>query len=133
YDEMKISQKNVAIKLNTYYSKINRILKTYKIPIRDCYDREYPKYRINYDGYKLIRMFKTDKFFKFANKNQNGYILEHRYVMMNFLDRPLFSYETVHHIDGNKLNNHLENLQLRSGQHGQGVIHQCLNCGSHNI
>lgn len=40
--------------------------------------------------------------------------LEHRYVMAQHLDRPLTKAETVHHIDGNKLNNDINNLQLMS-------------------
>lgn len=72
------------------------------------------------DGYKVISV--------------NGKaIRENRHVMQEFLGRTLEPWETVHHIDGNKLNNDISNLQLRSGQHGQGVLHQCLDCGSNNI
>jgi hypothetical protein len=41
--------------------------------------------------------------------------------------------ETVHHIDGNKQNNKIENLQLRAGHHGPGFVVKCGDCGSHNI
>ena len=43
------------------------------------------------------------------NKNR---ILEHRFIMAKKIGRPLNSSEIVHHIDGNKLNNHPDNLQL---------------------
>lgn len=63
----------------------------------------------------------------------NGYVPEHRLVMERRLGRYLNKTETVHHIDGNRLNNEIDNLQLRQGQHGAGVKYACLDCGSHNV
>ena len=45
---------------------------------------------------------------------------EHRWVMEQHLGRPLMSEETVHHIDGNRQNNTLANLELFSSRHGPG-------------
>jgi hypothetical protein len=42
----------------------------------------------------------------------NGYVLEHRLVMAKSMGRPLRAAEVVHHIDHNKTNNDLSNLQL---------------------
>ena len=49
-----------------------------------------------------------------------GHILEHRYVMSKRLDRDLFPGETVHHINGIRSDNRIENLELFSSRHGPG-------------
>jgi hypothetical protein len=41
-------------------------------------------------------------------------VLEHRYVMEKALGRPLATDEVVHHIDGNKRNNDLGNLVIKT-------------------
>lgn len=46
--------------------------------------------------------------------------LEHREIMERQLGRPLKAHETVHHKDGNRQNNALDNLELWSKRHPPG-------------
>ena len=89
------------------------------------------KYQISGLEYSLIALRRDDPHIAMAR--QNGYVLEHRYIMARKLGRDLLPTETVHHIDGNTLNNSPKNLQLRQGKHGKHVNMVCLDCGSHNI
>jgi hypothetical protein len=56
---------------------------------------------INMQGYKI-----------FCNNGKR--ISEHRYIMEKYLGRKLLRKEIIHHIDGNRLNNSLDNLFLFS-------------------
>lgn len=65
--------------------------------------------------------------------NTNGYLeftrgaykgkMVHRVVMAEWIGRELFDDEVVHHIDGDKLNNNIDNLALMTFS-GHGKIHR---------
>jgi hypothetical protein len=54
------------------------------------------------------------------NATVNGHVLEHRKVMSEVLGRPLLATEQVHHINGIRHDNRLENLELWSVQQPSG-------------
>jgi hypothetical protein len=95
---------------------------------------QHPSWRggvIVVHGYHAVKVQSDDPMA--CMRIHNGYVLEHRLVMARALGRPLTRDETVHHVNGDKVDNRLENLQLRQGKHGKGARFTCLDCGSHNV
>lgn len=64
------------------------------------------------DGYILIYLPGHPMARSRGNSNEPVYVLEHRFVMSEHLGRILEDNEVVHHVNGDKTDNRIENLQL---------------------
>lgn len=67
--------------------------------------------------WKILKKIKKGKYDyalvpNHPNATKHGYVLYHRIIMENLLNRLLTPLEVVHHIDRNTHNNNIENLQL---------------------
>lgn len=68
----------------------------------------------HYDGYGYIRIhLKPDDFF-YSMAGKEGYVLEHRLIMAQYLGRNLHPWEIVHHKNHIRDDNRTENLELSS-------------------
>lgn len=119
-------------------------VKKYKIPVRTreesiriSFKKKRKKVLVGKKSYGYRNMKKTDGYWaikmpEHPNANKSGYVMEHRLVMSEKIGRPLKKDEVVHHIDGNRFNNNLNNLALkkmggRNKYHGIPIF--CPKCG----
>lgn len=75
-------------------------------------DREVGDTYIGYEGYEFRVVL--------GESGRKEHVREHRRVMEDFLGRSLTPEETVHHINGVRHDNRLENLELWSSSHPPG-------------
>jgi hypothetical protein len=73
--------------------------------------------KITWSGY--IRVLKPEH----PYCDSQGYVLEHRLVMEKYLGRYLTKEENIHHINENRKDNRIENLQIVSNKEHR-ILHQ---------
>lgn len=131
------SQTKIAEAYNSKQTTISRVLRKHGIETDtrhakgDRHGNWNGGKHVSKYGYTLIRVSNDSPYFSMCNNA--GYAMEHRLVMAQHLGRPLDKIETVHHINGNRSDNRIENLQLRVGNHGKGKVPRCRCCGSYDI
>jgi hypothetical protein len=129
-----ISQEKIAKKINVSQCLVSRILRSSGLNKGVRSGADHPHWKggiLDFDGYNAELVSKSDPMYCMANSM--GYVMQHRLVMARHLGRPLEKNETVHHINGIRKDNRIENLQLRHGKHGVNQCYECVNCGSRNI
>lgn len=65
---------------------------------------------INDRNYRLVRIYPNNPYYSMADPR--GHIKEHRLIMAKHLGRCLMDNEVVHHLNGVKTDNRIENLRL---------------------
>jgi transposase len=137
YQNKKQAQTYIAQKHNSHQVTIGRILRKQGIKPKRRRSRmekhgNWKGGRITTSsGYVYVLLPRNHRFASMCQKS--GYVAEHRLIMAKHLGRPLKKHETVHHKNGIKTYNKIENFELRQGKHGNGVVVECGDCGSQNI
>jgi len=105
-------------------NSMNRLKETHDITKCNCCicktkrgeykETNHPSYvegkRHRLDSYIEIKVY------NYSSTKKDGYMFEHRYVMEQYLGRYLTLKEVVHHINGIKNDNRIENLMLFSSE-----------------
>lgn len=84
----------------------------FKRPCRPCATPNKPKpvgFRRKQAGYIIIKLDPSSPYFSMG---EGGWVFEHRLVVAESLGHPLRSWEIVHHKNGDKQDNRLENLEI---------------------
>lgn len=139
WNEEGLSQTAIALRFDTAQIVVSRVLRSAGIKPVARHPRPRGEQHGSWKGgrsthgagYVLVSVDPNDPLA--AMRNRSGYVAEHRLVMARALGRPLSSNETVHHLNGDRKDNRLENLQLRHGPHGKGARFRCCDCGSTNV
>lgn len=135
--EMRLAGKSLAqisIAINRSESFVAKVVRRLGLPAKKFSKQSHPMWkggRYVDKGYVRVRVEPSSPLYVMTDTS--GYAAEHRIVMAEAIGRALTSHETVHHINGDTTDNRIENLQLRFGRHGKGVVMCCKDCGSQKI
>lgn len=136
YREDGLTQVMIAARFGCSYPVVNRVLRQNGIQSKfhasgsDHGSWAGGRHTTPY-GYVYVKVAPDDPLA--IMRNNAGYVLEHRLIVARWLGRPLTPNESVHHKNGDRACNDLQNLELRVGNHGKGQSCHCADCGSRNI
>ncbi len=130
-----ISQMKISLEIGRSQSFVSRILRKQGIKPRHQLGKTHGMWQGGrfFDSNGYVRVIVRNDDPMASMRLHDSYVLEHRLVMARSLGRPLRRTESIHHINGDKADNRLENLELRQGKHGKHIAMRCLDCGSHNV
>lgn len=122
----KVSQREIGLKYGYSQSRISKILSSHGVHNSKGRNRRGEKHgswkggiHKAATGYVWELVAGDDPMI--SMRTSNGYVLQHRLVMARHLGRPLTKAETVHHINGVRDDNRLENLELWIRPQPRGV------------
>lgn len=129
YEKKQMTLREICRELDQGYKHVWRLFEHYKIPRRVAKPRygQSEKENHNWKGGKTIRngYIEIRCIGHPREKGAGHYVPKQVLVMEKALGRYLTDNEVVHHINGNKLDNRLENLQLMSlsGENSHTRLH----------
>lgn len=102
----------IARRIGSKHQTVRKFLQKHNIPWERRWRtmENHPRWKggrmIDQDGYVLVKCPEH------PNRDRHNYVREHRLVMEQILGRYLDPQEVVHHKDGDKQNNHPDNLEV---------------------
>lgn len=109
YVEQRLSTRQIGKLLKIDHSTVSRMLKEIGIEPDNRFQALSSERNPCWKGGKTT----SSGYIAISSKSKEGYRKrEHQIVMEHFLGRPLQKNEVVHHIDGDKTNNRINNLAL---------------------
>ena len=111
YFNEKLLMSEIGSLCNVQSATIHKWFKRFGFKGRTPSERHMGKWNGKWKGGKYIRHHSKDHYIRIIRIDGKP-VKEHRFIMEKKLGRKLLPQETIHHLDGNSLNNKINNLLL---------------------